>query len=86
LQIYQVMMLSLGRLLAMVAVLVLVAGGLCLVHGDDAAGLHLCISLLAMTVALLTAVTLAPVGEVLPARAGTYRRVARDFPPPPPRA
>ncbi len=77
---------ALGSLVALAAIALIAAVGLCLFDSDDAAGGDLCLSFLATTVGLFPALSLSLMGYPLPALAKTYHRYPPDLPAPPPKA
>ena len=77
---------TLGGVVALAAIAVVVAAGLCVFDlGQDAHG-DLCLSFLGTTIALVLAFPLAPMGHLVPALAKVYQRYPPDLPAPPPKA
>lgn len=74
-----------GRILAMAAIAVIVAAGLCVFDEGEAADRDLCLSLLGTTIGLLLASPLAPTGGLLPALAKAYYLSLPNLPAPPPK-
>jgi hypothetical protein len=77
---------ALGQLVALVAIALIAAVGLCLLDSDDAVGGDLCLSFLATAVGLFPTLLLSLMGYPLPALAKAYHRYPPDLPAPPPKA
>ena len=80
------MLKALAPVLVLTSIALIVGVGLCLFDGHDAAGRDLCPSFLAATIGLFAALSLTPMGRLLPAQVTAYHRYPPDLPAPPPKA
>src|SRR3989304_6252474 len=75
------MLKALAPVLVLTSIALLVGLGLCLFDGHDAAGRDLCLSFLAATIGLFAALSLTPMGRLLPAAGTAGHRSPPDLPP-----
>ncbi len=76
----------LGRVMVLVAIIVIAAAGLCLLDGDGVNGVDLCAAFVGVTLTLPIAFPLPVTGRSLPVLARIRPLYAQDLPAPPPKA